>query len=304
MVIKHFFTSIGMIFFCVISLNAQDEIPLYKGAVPGAEDWDYEEIESKSELFGDRIIRNVSKPTLTVFKPDESISTGTAVIVCPGGGNFMLSFKNEGTDVAKWLAQKGITAFVLKYRLNKTPEDPEEYDKFTMSFLFKLATLKVPSNSSNAEDTKKSDLYPGDVYYGGEDGLKAVEYVRNHANEFGIDPDKVGLLGFSAGAMVTMHTILNSESKNRPNFAGLIYGGWLFGEKVPDNAPPIFIAGAADDLISNENPALYDTWIKAGKKAELHMYSKGGHGFGILKKGLPVDTWIDRFYEWLKNMGC
>lgn len=294
-------------FICVTLLVSrgvsQTVIPLYDGKAPGSENWNYKEIESNSDLFGDRIIRNVVNPTLTVFKPDRAIATGTAVIVCPGGGNFMLCFRSEGTEVAKWLAQKGITAFVLKYRLNKTPEDPEEFNKFAMNFLMKLPTLKIPSNSSNAENTKASDLYPGDVYYGGEDGLKAVEYVRDHASEFGINPDRIGMIGFSAGAMVTMHTILNSESKNQPNFAGLIYGGWLFGEEVPDNAPPIFIAGAADDLISKENPALYDTWIKAGKKAELHMYSKGGHGFAMNKKGLPVDTWIDRFYEWLKTTG-
>lgn len=284
----------------VIAINAQEIIPLYKGVAPGSEDWDYKEIESKSDMFGDRIIRNVCKPTLTVFKPDKEIATGTAVIVCPGGGNFMLCFKNEGTEVAEWLSQKGITAFVLKYRLNKTPEDPQEFNKYVMDFFMKLT---IPSNSGNAEDTKASNLYPGSVYYGGEDGLKSVEYVRNHASELGINPGKIGMIGFSAGAMVTLHTVLHSEPRNQPNFAALIYGGWLFGTEVPGNAPPLFIAGAADDIISAENPALYNAWIKAGNKAELHMYSRGGHGFANNKKGSPVDTWIDRYYEWLKDMG-
>ena len=111
-----------------------------------------------------------------------------------------------------------------------------------------------------------------------------MEYVRNHADEFGIDPDKVGIMGFSAGAALTMYVILNSEPDKLPAFAAPIYGGWLAGAKIPANAPPLFIAGAADDPISDGNPDLYNAWRKAGLAAELHMYSKGGHGFGMNKK--------------------
>lgn len=133
--------------------------------------------------------------------------------------------------------------------------------------------------------------------------MAAVEYVRQHAGEYGIDPKKVGIMGFSAGAGVTVYTILHSAPDKQPNFAAPIYGGWLGDSKVPESAPPLFILAAADDGISNGLPDLYKAWRQAGIPAELHMYAKGGHGFGMAKKGLPVDGWIERLWEWMKASG-
>jgi acetyl esterase/lipase len=110
-------------------------------------------------------------------------------------------------------------------------------------------------------------------------------------------------MGFSAGAFVTMYSIMNSKPGKQPDFGAPIYGGSLNGLNVPDNAPPVFIACAADDRIAANSPDIFKAWREAGKSAELHIYSKGGHGFGLSPGNMPVNTWIDRFYEWLKISG-
>jgi len=272
-----------------IAAYPQETFRLYDAKPPGSESWNYKEVEFSNPGTKTKMLRNVVDPTLAVYFPEKSIATGTAVIICPGGGNVWLSYESEGTAVAQWLAKKGITALVLKYRLRKTPEDPKDFDEFWKNF-----GKPAPSGSAPVTDTRN---------YGGEDGLKAVSYVREHTGQFGIDPRKVGIMGFSAGAGVTTYVILNSDSANQPNFAGVIYGGWLRGAKVPEAAPPLFILCAADDRIAANSPELFKAWREAGKPAELHIYSKGGHGFGMDHLGLPVDNWIERFYEWIKVTG-
>jgi acetyl esterase/lipase len=137
----------------------------------------------------------------------------------------------------------------------------------------------------------------------GDDGKGAVEYVREHAGEFGINPDKVGIMGFSAGAAVTIHTIINFSPNEQPNFAAPIYGSWLGDSKIPENAPPLFTLAAADDPISEICIDLYKAWRAAGKSAEIHIYSKGGHGFGMSQRGMPVDNWIESLFAWIKVSG-
>ncbi len=278
---------------------SQNVIRLYDGKAPGSENWTQKEIEWEGAPFTGKMIRNVVDPTLEVYLPEKSIATGTAVVVCPGGGYFMLSYSNEGTDVAQWLAKKGITAFVLKYRLHETPADPADFQKYLMEFFRKLTTPQKKDDNSPA--SKSTPPVTND--YAGDDGIRAVEYVRQHAGEYGIDPQKVGIMGFSAGAGVTMYAILNSAPDKEPNFAAPIYGGWLGDSSVPASAPPLFILAAADDAISAGLPDLYKAWREAGKSAELHIYSKGGHGFGMSKKGIPADSWIERLYEWMKTSG-
>lgn len=287
---------ISLLTFLFGSANSQKIVRLYEGKAPGSEDWNYVEVEFANPGTETKMIRNVVDPTLEVYEPEESSATGTAVIICPGGGNVWLSYESEGTAVAEWLVKKGITAFVLKYRLNKTPEDPEEFDDFWNNFGKRIKAVSKENSSEN-----KPDVSPRN--YGGEDGLKAVQYVKEHAGEYNVDPGKVGIMGFSAGAGVTTHVILNSDPEFMPDFAAPIYGGWLRGENVPDNAPPLFILCAADDRIAAGSPDLFKAWLAAGKSAELHIYSKGGHGFGMDKKGLPVDTWIERLHDWLTATG-
>jgi acetyl esterase/lipase len=277
---------------------SQQIFRLYDGKAPGSEDWNYKEIEWSSPMMKGRMIRNVVDPTLEVYIPDKPAANGTAVIVCPGGGNIWLSYSSEGTDVAKRLAGKGITAFVLKYRLFKTPEDPKEFESFTAEFFKRI--LKPPDSGNIARSPVP---LPSEKHLGAEDGIRAIEYLRAHAGEFGIDPKKVGIMGFSAGAGIVIHVIINSAPDKQPDFAASIYGGWLGDSKIPQNAPPLFILAAADDPISAGCPDLYKSWRAAEKSAELHIYSKGGHGFGMQQRGMPVDDWIERFYDWMKAGG-
>jgi acetyl esterase/lipase len=290
--------SAAFISFIGLTGFSQKVVRLFEGKAPGSEDWNYSEIEYVNPMNKGLMVRNVVDPTLEVYKPDKAVASGTSVIVCPGGGNVWLSYSSEGTDVAKWLAAKGITAFVLKYRLNHTPEDEAEFAKFTQDFFRRILTP-----AKEGEASKAPVPLPSEKYLGGEDGIRAVEYVREHSAEFGIDPKKVGIMGFSAGAGLTMHVIINSSPDKQPDFAAPVYGGWLGDSKIPEDAPPLFILAAADDPISNGCPDLYKAWRAAGKSAELHIYSKGGHGFGMSQRGMPVDTWIERLYDWIKASG-
>jgi acetyl esterase/lipase len=116
----------------------------------------------------------------------------------------------------------------------------------------------------------------------------------------GIKPDRVGIMGFSAGGMVTMGVVMDHDADSRPDFAAPIYGGGTNGAKVPDDAPPLFILCASDDRLAAAGSArLYSEWKAAGRPVEPHIYEKGGHGFGMTPKGLPVDRWIERYGDWL-----
>jgi acetyl esterase/lipase len=268
--------------------HAQDVIPLYAGAAPGSPPANYPEKEYFSKVWNTEIVTNVTRPTLTVFKPSPELKNGTAIIVCPGGGFMALSIASEGTDVAKYLAAKGVTAFVLKYRLAHTGEDAAA--EFGALY----------ADKKKFEETVK-DVEPMAV----ADGLAAVAYVRKHASEWGISPDKVGIIGFSAGGAVTAGVAFNYIPEGRPAFVAPIYGAVLKDEPVPPDAPPMFIAAATDDSLglAPESIALYQKWAAAKKSVELHMYAKGGHGFGMRQQNIPTDHWIDRFAEWLQLEG-
>ena len=244
--------------------------------------WKASEQEYYSAIWNTQVITNVSKPTMEVFRPAGVKANGTGIIIAPGGGLYALSINKEGTDVARWLNQKGITAFVLKYRL--VPSDNDG--------------VKELSEIGDKIGEKIAPILPLSI----ADGLSAVAYVRQHAGELGVEPDKIGFMGFSAGGTVTVGVALNADSHNNPDFLVPVYP-WLtiLGEyEVPEEAPPIVIVCASDDplLLAPESVKLYTTWQDEGNPSELHMYSKGGHGFGMLKKNLPSDTWLARVYEW------
>jgi len=138
------------------------------------------------------------------------------------------------------------------------------------------------------------------------DGLAAVTYVRQHASELGISPDRVGIIGFSAGGAVTVGVAFHYTPESRPAFVAPIYGGGMQKDvSVPADAPPMFVAAATDDNLglAPASIALYTKWTEAHKPTELHMYEKGGHGFGMRQQGLPTDHWIDRFADWLELNG-
>ena len=277
---------------CVSMADAQKVINLYPGKTPGSENWGWQEAEMYSDLWQTRVVYNVSTPTLTAYLPAPRNANGTAVIVCPGGAFHALSIDSEGIDVAKWLASKGVSAFVLKYRLVKSETaDP-----------VKEVSEKMAGGKKFEEDV--TALMPLII----QDGLEAVKYLRSHAGAYNLNPDRIGIVGFSAGGTVTAGVLFNATGDSRPDFAAPIYAyipPSMRDAAVPVDAPPIFIAAATDDQLglAPHSVSLYDKWLAAHKSAELHMYSRGGHGFGMRKNYLPSDGWIERFGDWLQTQG-
>ncbi len=268
---------------------AQDVIPLYPGLAPGSTQENYPEKQYFSKIWNTDVVTNVTKPTLTVFKPSAESRNGSAIVICPGGGFMALSISSEGTEVAKYLAARGMTAFVLKYRLAHTGDDATQ--EFT--------TLIQDKEKFNEMLEKVEPLTVAD-------GLAAVTYVRQHASEYGVSPDRVGIIGFSAGGAVTVGVAFHYTPEGRPAFVAPIYAGGMPKEAaVPADAPPMFVAAATDDSLglAPQSVALYEAWLGAHKPAELHMYAKGGHGFGMRKQNIPTDHWIDRFADWLELEG-
>jgi acetyl esterase/lipase len=287
-----------MLIMTTIGTQAQKQvIPLWPGAAPGSETWTQREVQYLNDQK-QLMVRNVVIPQLIVYKPDSAKSNGTAVIIAPGGGFRFLSWQSEGTEVAEWLASRGITAFVMKYRTMNTGSTKEEFQQSMAGLFREIANATKPGgNLNNSPEMSAAALL------GQEDGRQAIRIVRNQALEWQIDTNRIGIMGFSAGGMVTLGALLHNDRNSRPDFAGAIYTPWS-GEVVPGNAPPLFILVAGDDgLTSNGSLQMYSAWKSAGKSAELHIYSKGGHGFGMQKRNLPVDTWIDRFGDWLNSQG-
>lgn len=281
-------------FVCLLlsaTANAQQVIQLYPGKAAGSEKWNWTEQENSRNMFNSSVVYNVVQPTLTAYLPDASIANGTAVIVAPGGAFHTLSIESEGIDVAKWLNAKGVAAFVLKYRLvHMDTDDP-------------VGTLMKKMGDFKKLDEENDSVVTMAV----ADGLKAIEFVRTHASNYNIDSKRIGIMGFSAGGTVTMGAVFNYTAANRPDFAAPVYAyiPALKNQTIQADAPPLFICAASDDQLgmATMSSKLYTSWIDAKKEAELHMYLKGGHGFGMRKQGLPTDTWIERFGEWLGLKG-
>jgi acetyl esterase/lipase len=232
------------------------------------------------------IVRNVSDATLTAYVPDKP--NGTAVIVAPGGAFHILSIENEGEAVAKWLNGQGVTAFVLKYRLLETGAD---FPIQMMRYLSNLGSLR----------TAVEPLRP----LATADGEEAVEWVRKNAGRYGIKPNRIGLMGFSAGGAVTVWTVTANKPASRPDFAIAIYPGLLPDTiAVPKKAPPLFVAVAEDDKIAYDDSArLAVAWTKAGASSTIVTYKSGGHGFGMKKSGKASDAWTGAMADWMRAQG-
>jgi acetyl esterase/lipase/lysophospholipase L1-like esterase len=282
-----------LLLLAAISSRAQQKvIPLYSGPAPGSENWNWTAHENDSNLYHSHTVYNVSRPTITVYPADSTHTpTGTAVIVCPGGGLQTLSIMQEGYAVVKWLQQKGITAFLLRYRLMHTiGDDPykEMLDKMKKGTVLQEQAPVQPLSIADAR--------------------AAIAYVRAHAAEFGVSPSRVGIIGFSAGGTLSAATAYGYTPENKPDFVGAIYPYFppAMQAAVPVDAPPLFITVASDDpgeMQSHSSVTLYEAWVKAKHSAEIHVYAKGGHGFGMNEQGLPTDSWKDRFADWLDQQG-
>jgi acetyl esterase/lipase len=264
----------------------KNAIPLYEGVAPGSEG--AKQKEKWGKVRDDYVARNVTSPTLTPFLPAKDKVTGAAVIVVPGGGFMVLAMNIEGIQVAKYLADHGIAAFVLKYRLRPTPENDAEMQA-------EMAKMMSGGGRPPADRPPPSAL-PLAL----DDAQTALRMVRKRAAEWSVDPKRVGMIGFSAGAMTTLATALRNDPDARADFIGIIYGP-LGTVQVPQPAPPLFAAIAADDpLIGTGDFGLIKSWRDAKAPVEFHLYEHGGHGFGMRKQSLTSDMWADEFYAWMK----
>ena len=262
-------------------------IDLGTGPLPGAtapEVW--------HSQYGSKFARNVVVATLTPFLPDPGKANGTAVVVAPGGGFRTLSMENEGWNVARALAARGVAAFVLKYRLVQTPPDMPGFER-SMQEMFSGVAKGPPMDPEQA----MANIAPQIA-----DARAAFALIRQRAAAWHIDPDHVGMVGFSAGAMLALATELAGQDA-KPAFIGIIYGP-LAGVKVPADAPPMFVALAADDpFFGNAGIGLIDSWRAAKRPVEFHLFEQGGHGFGMYPKETTSTGWFDEFARWMTMHG-
>ena len=377
-------------------------IPIWPSGAPGTESWTQQE-----EWYGDAMngavqglhVRNVTVPALQVFAAPRDKASGTGVIIAPGGGFTAEAWEKEGTLMAEWLQQRGVSSFVLKYRL--TPQAPTATATAEAAAGGARAgrrggapTLQVPGASAGqqtalsameqglasqvlAAGTARTNLLrtafsdpanstelraktdalrmaeqelasarveaflklqssadkldialvtalisaqTGGARAGGRggnaaagglniqelalaDGKQAMRYVKEHAATWAIDPAKLGFVGFSAGGFIAIRLAVDPEPDTRPAFVGSVYG-CCAGNSVtaPPDATPIFLASSYNDGISfGVHTGLVQAWKAVNRPAEIHLYATGGHGWGMAQRGLPHDTWIDRFGDWLRN---
>ena len=290
----HMFTKTKLVIlllcFAAFLQAQQPVIPLYKGTAPGSENWDWKETTIPKNSNGLVITHNVVTPTLTVYTPEAGMANGSSLIICPGGGFHILSMNTEGWDVAAALVKKGVTCFVLKYRLAHTlTNDPMQE--------------MMSAIQSGDVDKKMEKTIPLSI----ADGKAAIAYVREHATELGINPNRIGIMGFSAGGTVAGSAAFNYTPSNKPDFVAPVYAympAVLMGTVAAD-APPMFLVAASDDQLNLQTNSvdLYTKWNSAKKSAELHLYTKGGHGFGMRNQNIPTDTWLDRFTDWMGLLG-
>jgi acetyl esterase/lipase len=266
----------AMVIACLAGLPAQGQVVrLWPGVAPGSERWTQTERRIEETPVGP-VVFNVVTPTLTVFLPERSRATGTGVIIAPGGAFVALAIGLEGEDAARWLQARGIAAFVLKYRIMEKRGDGIPRMDMDTAGRFAVA-----------------------------DGIRAVKVVRRHAAAWGLRPDRIGFLGFSAGGMVASATVLQRDSAARPSFAAMVYGA-PFGAMppIPRRLPPLFMAWARDDRVALDPVVRFAAALRAaGHHPDVHVYSSGGHGFGMRKQGTGSDRWIDDFYGWLQAQG-
>lgn len=274
-----------------IPIPAQpDAIELNTGPLPGAK-----ASEAWHSQYGSKFARNVTVATLRPFLPDPTKATGAAVIIAPGGGFRTLSMENEGWNVARALAERGVAAFVLKYRLNQTPADLEEFARPPAP-----RQAPAPGGAPPAQRPAPGNMAAG-IAPQIADANAAFALVRANAKKWHVDAGRIGMIGFSAGAALTMATTLNSQEA-KPAFIGNIYGP-LSAVDVPSDAPPLFAAIAADDPLFPFNVGLIENWRKAHRPVEFHYYEQGGHGFGMYPKETTSTGWFDAWVKWLGMHG-
>ena len=256
------------------SAGAQTTVKIWPGVAPGSEHWTQQERTYTNTPVG-TVIQNVVTPTLTAYLPPKETATGAGIVIAPGGGFVALAIDLEANQLARWLQQRGVAAFVLKYR-----------------------TVEKKVDGIPAMDMDTAGRY------GIADGIQALKVVRQHAADWHVSPHRVGIIGFSAGGMVASGALLQPDASARPDFAAMIYGA-PFGRMpaIPAKLPPTFMAWARDDAVALRPVVrLRDALVAAGQTPEVHEYDKGGHGFGMKKQGTSSDRWVDDFWRWLQTL--
>lgn len=263
-----------------------DAFPLYGDDTPGtsaSENW---------SLWDNKhhVVRNVTRPTLTAFLPDPAKATGASVVVAPGGAFMLLAIGPEGWNVGKALADRGIAAFVLKYRIMPTPADEAEAAAFINNKV--KEGLPDPAKQPTLQHPPSTD-----------DAIAALALIRQNAAKYGVDPQRLGMIGFSAGAMTALNTVMAAPTGAGPDFFGYIYGPQA-AVQVPQNAPPMFAAIAFDDpLFPTMGFPVVEAWQQAKRPVELHAYGRGGHGFNLGLEGTTTTLMLDQFVAWMDMQG-
>jgi len=239
--------------------------------------------ETWTRVFGQTWVRNVERPALYPVRPKNGRNTGKAVIVVPGGGYQFVSIGSEGFDVAERIAAQGHTAFVLKYRPRQTPPDPAAFMAEMAKAFGSLGKGKLPDHRPAVDDL-----------------AAAIDRVRADAASYGIDPAKIGVIGFSAGARTAIRLV-----EQRPQSASLDHVALIYPPMTEPVAggprPPLFAAIAANDpLFVQGGLTLLDGWLRESRAVEFHLYSGGDHGFGMRPQGTTSDAWIDHYLAWLE----
>lgn len=248
-----------------------------------------------SNLDNVPVVQNVTRPTLTPFLPAKGKATGAAVIIAPGGGFVLLAMDHEGWAVAKWLQSQGVAAFVLKYRVAPTEPKAAGLDKINAQF----AAAGLEARLVRIREGAKVAT---------EDAQEAMRVVKARAAEWGVDPQRIGFMGFSAGAITTLGLVMADDPATRPAFIAPIYGGLsapLAAGAIPQKPPPMWVSQAADDpLFGKTDFSLVTGWQAKGGSVELHLYEKGGHGYGYPgRPGTTTQQWPAELLTWMRVKG-
>ena len=270
------------------------------GVPPGSESWDWSERTARVPWSPTlpRYTRNVVIPTVTVHRPANP--NGTTLVVAPGGAFHFLMIDHEGHDMARWLNTFGVTVLVLKYRLARTPDADDEVEAFRAEMHKQLRPALKTDDGPPRRDFVLTERKMGE-----EDGRQAVRFARAHAAEWGLDPNRIGIAGYSAGGGVSMGAAMEHDAASRPDFAVGVYPAWRGELSVPADAPPLFLVISDDDasVPSVSSTRLYEAWHKSGAPAELHVFGNGGHGWGMLEAGWLSDIWPQLLERWLRVRG-
>lgn len=280
------------------SVYAQQEIRLYEGIAPGSEGVQDNERISRGPDGNIQSISGVVTPSITVYLPDASKATGTAVILCSGGGLMSHSWGSDVINMARWLNERGIAAIGLKYRTRVMSGAGGPRMGGGQALSASVTEFSKITKSNANPDTSESGVKNIDNAI--NDALRAMEIVREHATEWHIDPNKIGYLGFSAGGGVGIGATVRADAAHRPAFMATIYGPSLIDVDVPENAPKLFIATRGDHHnVAAGLVSLYLDWKRAGANAEMHLYDDGTGPFGPDDSGNTSGTWRESFYRWL-----